>query len=86
MKLKVGDIIISKHNKGVKSFIIKDAKYKVLRVVGINKVIIRPICNFGSRSCRGTWRMSNFYSRVKYTRLAEKMFPKGRKDGIWWHL
>lgn len=26
------------------------------------------------------------YPRVKYTRLAARMYPEGRKEGEWWYL
>lgn len=84
-KFEVGETIEAVRDLGESSFIKKGDLYIVTKVLS-DRLIIEQLKNYGYPT-NGYWRLTNFRKlRVIHNRLAEKLYPNGRKKGKWWVL
>lgn len=85
-KFKIGDEV------RVFKVVVESEQYDI---IGKSGVIVRHLTNrehfdwdvdFGDGGVLSVSEEEIEFMRYKYTRLAEKMFPKGHREGDWWVL
>jgi hypothetical protein len=87
-KFKVGDTFVGKYGaiEITGTRIVYLMKYEKDTLMIDYKYIDLDVGESFNGSCSSYSFEEKFKPRYKYTRLAEKLYPNGKRDGKWWVL